>query len=578
MKKATKWIGIAVLTPFLLFFILTALLYLPPVQNWAVQKATAIASEKTGMEISIDHVSLEFPLDLGINGFRVIKQNDSLPQIKDTIADVKKLVADVRLLPLFGQRVIIDELSLTQARLNTNGFISDLRIKGDFNELWLTSKGIDLDEETVEVNGARLADARLDIALSDTAATDTTTSQVRWRINADSLNIIRTDVTLHLPGDTLNVGAYMARAVARKADVNLSTNTYKVESLDWYDGRLAYDNVKAPHLEGLDYNHIALSGFRLGIDSISYAPSGTSLFLRQAAMKDKSGLEITDFSTGVRLDSIFNNVQLTNLRLQTTDSNILGEANVDFNIADSLKPGMMMVRLNAQLGKQDLIRFTGNLPQAFIERYPSHPLAIKGSVNGNMRKMAFTGLDISLPTALHLAADGTAENVTDMRYLKADVKLNGQAQDLNFITALFDPKMTGKYRIPNGMALDGMLKADGPHYATQMTLREDKGNIKMDLSATVPLDAKGEPVISHTSYDATVKVNQLNLHHFMPKDSIYTVSADIRAKGYGTDILSNRSYLMEGHPVAVWTLESERRYGTGHTERRSGDSDRQRCQ
>ena len=543
MKKATKWIGIAVLIPFLLFFILTALLYLPPVQNWAVRKATAIASEKTGMEISIDHVSLEFPLDLGINGFRVIKQNDSLPQIKDTIADIKKFVADIRLLPLLRQRVIIDELSLSQARINTNGFISDLRIKGDINELWLSSKGIDLDEETVEVNGARLTDARLDIALSDTAAVDTTTSKVKWRINADSLNIIRTDVCLHLPGDTLNIGAFMTRAVARKADINLSSDTYRVESLDWYDGRLQYDNQKVLPIEGLDYNHIALSGLRLGIDFLSYSPSGTSLRVRQAAMKEKSGMEITDFSTGVRLDSTFNNIQLTSLKLQTSDSNILGDANVDFNLADSLKPGTMKIRLNAQLGKQDLVRFTGNLPQKFIEHYPNHPLSIKGSVNGNMQKMAFTGLDISLPTAIHLSADGTAEHITDLRRLKADIKLSGQAQDLNFITTLIDPKKSGKYRIPHGMTLDGTLKANGPHYATEMSLHEGGGNLKMNLTATVPLNAKDEPAIDYMSYDATVKVNQLNLHHFMPKDSIYTVSADIKANGYGTDFLSSRSYL-----------------------------------
>ena len=543
MKKAMKWIGIAVLTPFLLFLILTALLYLPPVQNWAVQKATAIASEKTGMEISIDHISLEFPLDLGINGFRVIKQNDSLPQIKDTIADVKKFVADVRLLPLFRQRVIIDELSLSQARINTNGFISDLRIKGDFDELWLSSKGIDLDEETIEVNGARLSDARLDIALSDTAAVDTTTSQVNWRINADSLNIIRTDICLHLPGDTLNVEAFMARAVARKADISLSNNTYKIESLDWYDGQLKYDNHKASEVDGLDYNHIALTGLRLGIDSISYTPTGTSLLVRQMAMKDKSGIEITDFSTGIRLDSTFNNIQLTNLMLKTPDSDILGEADVDFNIADSLNPGTMKVRLNAQLGKQDLIHFVGNLPQKFIEHYPNHPLAIKGSVNGNMQKMAFTGLDISLPTALHLSADGTAENITDMRRLKADLKFSGQTQDMNFMTALIDPKMSGSYRIPNGMTLSGTLKADGPHYDTEMMLREGQGDMKMNLSAIVPLNAKGEPAMEYMSYDATIKVNQLDLHHFMPKDSLYTVSADIKAKGYGTDFLSNRSHL-----------------------------------
>ena len=79
-------------------------------------------------------------------------------------------MADVRLLPLFRSQVVIDELSFHQARINTNGFISDLRIKGDLQELWLSSKGIDLDKETIEVNGARLQEARLDIALSDTAA------------------------------------------------------------------------------------------------------------------------------------------------------------------------------------------------------------------------------------------------------------------------------------------------------------------------------------------------------------------------------------------------------------------------
>jgi hypothetical protein len=47
----------------------------------------------------------------------------------------------------------------------------------------------------------------------------------------------------------------------------------------------------------------------------------------------------------------------------------------------------------------------------------------------------------------------------------------------------------------------------------------------------------------YMTYDADIKIQNLNLHHFMPKDSLYTVSADIKAKGYGTDFLSNRSHL-----------------------------------
>ena len=201
MKKVLKWLGVAVLTPILLIVILTALLYLPPVQNWAVKKVAVVASEKTGMDITVERVCLEFPLDLGIEGFRALHQrsalplssskNDSIADQTDTIADVRKMVCDVRLIPLFSKRVVIDELSLTDAKLNTNGFIGDLRIKGNLQELWLSSKGIDLDQETVEVNGARLSEAQLDIALSDTAAVDTTESTMKWIVNADSVSILK---------------------------------------------------------------------------------------------------------------------------------------------------------------------------------------------------------------------------------------------------------------------------------------------------------------------------------------------------------------------------------------------------
>ena len=65
-KKTIKWTIAALFAPVLLFLLLTFLIYLPPVQNWLVGQVAAYASEQTGMEISIDRVNLEFPLDLGI--------------------------------------------------------------------------------------------------------------------------------------------------------------------------------------------------------------------------------------------------------------------------------------------------------------------------------------------------------------------------------------------------------------------------------------------------------------------------------------------------------------------------------
>ena len=546
MKKVLKWLGIAVLVPILLIVILAVLLYLPPVQNWAVKKVVAIASEKTGLEISIESVSLEFPLDLGIEGFRALHKNDSIVNQTDTIADVRKMVCDVRLLPLFQKRVVIDELSLTDANLNTNGFISDLRVKGCLQELWLSSDGIDLDQETVEVNGARLSEARLDIALSDTAAVDTTESTMKWIVNADSVSILKSSLMIHLPGDTLNAQAYMGRAVAREVLADLGGKIYRVGSLDWTQGRLNYDNRFEPEVSGLDYNHLALSDINLCVDSIEYAASNTSFIIKDLRAKEKSGLQVKHLSARVTMDD--QRLTIPRLKLQTPDTEIETDLAMDFSTFDEQQPGVMKLRLNAQIGKQDVMRFAGDMPQTFMRNYPNQPISIKGSVNGNMQHMVFTGLHINLPTAFRLTANGVADHVTDLRKLKADITLNARTENMNFVLALADPALMRNYRIP-GMAFDGTLKANGPRYTANLTLREGAGLVKLKGSASMPTNAKGDLLTAAMSYDADVSINRLNLHHFMPRDSIYTITADIKAKGNGTDFLSNKSRLIASAKV-----------------------------
>ena len=72
LKTTIKWGGVALAAPFVLFIILSVLLYVPPVQNWAVKTVAGYASEKTGKQIAVEHVCLSFPLDLSIDGFKTI--------------------------------------------------------------------------------------------------------------------------------------------------------------------------------------------------------------------------------------------------------------------------------------------------------------------------------------------------------------------------------------------------------------------------------------------------------------------------------------------------------------------------
>ena len=158
----------------MMFFIVAVLLYIPPVQNWIVRQVVSSASEKTGFDIAVDNVRLAFPLDLSVNGVSVLQPIDSLSNKKDTIASVRNIIVDVRLLPLFRSQVEIDRLSLSDVILNTAGLVERARIRGTLGSLELMSHGIDLNKETVRINDVSLADAVVDVALSDSVPKDTT--------------------------------------------------------------------------------------------------------------------------------------------------------------------------------------------------------------------------------------------------------------------------------------------------------------------------------------------------------------------------------------------------------------------
>ena len=513
------------LSPVLLFVVLTVLLYLPPVQNWAVDKVTAIASEKTGMDISVDRVNLSFPLDLSIDHFRVL-------QNPDTLADVERMVVDVQLLPLLDSKVVINELEVTNTSLNTLDLVAVARVKGRFSRLFMASKGIDLDQGTVELNGSRLEDAFFDIQMADSIPEDTTTSEpVLWKTYVDSVTIDRSDVVFHMPGDTMSVNAHLGSLVAREALIDLGTQTYTVGSVDWVHGAVKYDQNYQPRIDGLDYNHIDLSDITVGIDSIYYHDPTLRMYLRQVALKEKSGLAVTHLSGPIAMED--GAVKLPKFRLSTPYSDIDVELDMPLSLMEPVDPGKMRLRMNASLGKQDLMPFMADLPAAMRQRWPEYPLTVSGLLKGNMQHMDFHDLEVSLPTAFHANATGFAANLDKPDMLRADVQFTATTQNLGFVMAMMPRDMQRDYRIPP-LSAQGRVKADGQQYFADITAREGRGTVK----------AKGSFNAAAMRYDADIKVRDLNVHHFMPHDSIYTVSADVTAKGQGTDFFSPRTTLV----------------------------------
>lgn len=508
----------------MMFFILAVLLYIPPVQNWLVRQVVASASEKTGLDISVDNVRLAFPLNLSVNGVSVLQKVDSLPNVTDTIAGIRNVIVDVRLLPLFRSQVEIDRLSLSDVNMNTAGFVKSARVKGKLGKLELVSHGIDLNKETVRINDVSLADAHVDVALSDTVPEDTTKSENFWKICVDNLDISRTSVTVHMPGDTLQVMAYMSEFKAEEGNFDLHDSKYSVGKLNLEDGKVEYDNNFSGRVSGLDYNHIALSSLNFSVDSIMYYNSALNLNVHKCGFYEKSGLSVTELSGAVSLDSV--RIKLPDFRLRTSESYLRARADLDLNAFSSgVSAGKLDVFVDASVGKQDLVRCMAGMPAGFMRSWPNYPLSLKASVTGNMKRAALNGVVINLPTAFSISGKGNLSNITDSKKFGADITVKARTHNLDFVTALIgNPSL----RIPRGIAVDGRLMAKGTKYDVDMVASEGGGRLKLVAAMNT----------SGMTYMAKADAKALNVSHFVPGLSMKPFSGSININGKGTDLRS----------------------------------------
>lgn len=532
MSKAVKWCVGVVLVPVALLIIIFLLFYFPPFQNWAVRQVASYASEQTGMNIHVDRVRLQFPLDLSVEGFKVIKPNDSIPHLNDTVADVRKLVADVKLLPLLRSEVDINSLAFNQMKVNTDGLIHSARIKGEVGCLFLSDANkVNWKSEIVDVTKLNLEQAKLDIALSDTVPPDTTPSKNFWKIKAQELHILSTDFTLHMPGDTMSVNAFLGKTLAQKVYLDLHKGLYQVGNLDWQGGKLHYDQNFVVRQKGFDPSHLFLDNLSLRADSFRYCDSDLSVIVRQAHFREKCGLLIDSLSGPFAMDST--SIRLSDMRLITPETRLLVDLNMDLNAFADENPGKMDATIHGSIGKQDIMTLAGNLPAGFRRGWPNFPLRVDGVMRGNLQKAHVTGLNLSLPTAFSLKASGFMANISQPDKLIANVDVNAHTYRLDFLTAMLDQDVLKTINIPQGIGFMGNINVNGQRYASHFTATQGGGSIRGWAS----LDGKA------MAYKANLAINAFPFQNFIPHQGLHPFTGSVQASGVGTDFLSPRTRL-----------------------------------
>ena len=531
MKRSLKWLVAIAATPVVLFSVLVALLYCPPVQNWAVKRVAAYVSARTGMEVSLDQVGLSYPLDLQLDGLRILRQNDSIPDRKDTVADVRRLVASVDLLPLLESRVEVNELTFTQLKANTVNFIGDLRIRGDLQRLHIVSHAVNLVGDSVRVNKADVEGGWIDVALGDTVPEDPHKQKPLWRINIDRLHLARTGFTLHLPGDTMSVHAHFTKAAAKGTELLLHDNIYKVANVDWQGGGFSYDqNYVSRVRQGFDAAHIAMRDVNIGIDSFLYAAPKLSLRVRTANLREQSGFVLKDFRGRFAMDST--RLSLPGLYLRMPGTELTGRFEMDMNAFADDRPGRISTQLDGHLSLADFRPFLTSVPGNVYRALPKDRMTVQGQLEGNLRSVSFRQLHLALPGCFDLTGTGWVADMTKgAGHLRSDLRLKGTARNLDFIAGLLPNTVRRTVALPHGIRLDGTVHVRKTLYAGKMLLSQGGGRIRVDGAYDT---ATG---LYRLAADATA----FPLQHFLPHMGLSPFSGSVKTRGRGTDVMDPRS-------------------------------------
>ncbi len=563
-KQVKKWLKRLVwvlISPIILFLILAILIYLPPVQRWAVGLAADKLSEETGMKITVGDVRLAFPLDLALHDVTAIDG-------RDTVAAMEAMRLDVKLLPLFEGRADIDKFSLYRVKVNTKKFVADTYIRGHIDRLTAQSHGVEWGTGKVHLDEAMLDGAQLFVAMSDTAKVEPdTTAATPWFITADRLQVKNTSVSLSMPGDSLRLFAHIGDARLSALNLNTAAPAVTLSSFDLKDGAIAYatrgrkgSNKKIGNTafmlsgtllwqkfvpaDGLDLNYLSIDGLRLKADSLSYAADGTlKVNVRQLQFKERSGLEVKEMAGRLYMDST--RLSLPSLTLRTPHSRFAIKADLGLKAFDQHPNGALSLHIDADIAPEDIkTGGRGFVPDEWLEAWPNTPLAVEAEMEGNLAAVSLRSLAVRLPGVAGIALSGHGKDLVST-WRQGQVHFTADVTDFKRLKAFLPKDVAGSFDIPRGTRLSGDVKMDGDQMGGQVNLATAGGR----MTARGRLNTKSE------QYDIDLKTNRLPLGRLLPTSGLSPLTAHVKAAGRGFDMMAKNTKLKADANISHFALE-----------------------
>lgn len=523
--KISKTILVTLSIPVILFWLLMIMLYMPPVQRFAVRTICKEVSESSGFNIEIGKFHLAFPLKLDISDLMVSRG--------DTIyADGKHANVNISLLPLLTGEVEVNYVSLEGIRVNTMDLIPDMRMDGEIGFFRAVARNVDPNRELVHLRQLHIHSTSLNIELADTASTEEEpeSSPMNWQIMLHRGNIENCRISVSMPDDTLQAGIGLGKISIKDGSIDLGKEIYCIASLKLSNCDASYD--QGIHTaEVAPMNHIRVNNITLDTRDIAYTPDSSRIEIRNFAFIQPGGIRITGSKARLAADTAKLDIREFSLASKN-GSRLNCSTTLPWKALSAGNTETLKARLKLEVDKRDLAALLTADEYGALSVFDDKMLKADMAVNGNMSYMEIDTLEMTVPSIASLNASGYARNLRETEHLEAKLNIKSSTNDVRDIIGHYVPADSITIDETAILQQSGIFHIDG----TATYMRGEAG-VKLRIrgaSGTMLADAGYH--VGNSTYRADISTDGMNIATIIPGIPLYNLKMDLKAEGEGTDI------------------------------------------
>ncbi|WP_337968811.1 translocation/assembly module TamB domain-containing protein [uncultured Flavobacterium sp.] len=273
LKKTLRVLLWCVASVIALLLLLIILIQVPSIQNYVKDKAITYLQGKIKTKVSLDHISIEFPKDVVLEGFYFEDQK------KDTLLAGKRLQLDVDLFKLVSSELEINSVSLENVKANIfrnkNGvFNFDYIIKAfeskepkvedpDSKPFKISVVKVNLDNVKFNFkDDFSKNDIKVNLTHFDTKFKEFDLDKMNFDIPNIDLNGLKVVLNQDVVEKIAEVSVKTVDTISKRTDFNLKLGKISLSKID-----IAYDNKDSKLDSGIKLGNLDLSVNKIDLNN-----------------------------------------------------------------------------------------------------------------------------------------------------------------------------------------------------------------------------------------------------------------------------------------------------------------------